>query len=313
MAGTPNRATRDHVVLTVTRLEDRITPVVGATAQPAPIAPGGAYDGVVWIIMDNPEGGITQGTGSLIQGSTSLYGNYILTAAHIASKGTGDVLFDLPLGNRTHQQQIPGTVRIDIPVRVGNGYGAVAPEWVNDPDDFKFWDNDIAVMRLVDPISPAPDRLLVPPKGAQAYLPYSDYYSGEEFGHLATFVGYGRTGVGQTGQTVAADGKKRLAQNLIEYDRWLTDATYLGENLGGNDPKALVVDFDNGANAHDAFGVVESRHNLGMGAAEGVPADGDSGGPWFALDGSGTTYIVGVGSLSSRYPPRCWVFTLSRT
>lgn len=46
MNGAPNRTKRSSAILTVTRLEDRIAPLVGATAVTT-VAPGGAYDGVV--------------------------------------------------------------------------------------------------------------------------------------------------------------------------------------------------------------------------------------------------------------------------
>jgi hypothetical protein len=258
------------------------------------------YDGVVAIGKGD---GLRWMSGALIRGLTSATGNYILTAAHVA-KEAGDVFFDMSLFGRLPAigaQPILGqtALQITIPARVGDGYGIYHSAYDGSTHN---WDYDIGILRLVDPISPAPDRFLVPPRSAQAYQPYP--FTGSqatEMGRTTTFVGYGDIGIGETGGT-PSDGRKRLGQNQIEpFDRWP-----VGEIYTSDSPKVLLTDFDNGSPQHDAFGVAESWPGLGLGPQEATAGGGDSGGPWFATDNQGTEYIVGVHAKSTRFPNSIW-------
>ncbi len=59
-------------------LENRLAPVIGSIAIPAPVVPGGFYDGVAMLTSDY-QGAHGTGTGSLIEMGD---GHYILTVAH---------------------------------------------------------------------------------------------------------------------------------------------------------------------------------------------------------------------------------------
>lgn len=185
--------------LSVITLEERTVPVVGALGDPGPIAAGGDYDGVVMI---NQAGG-KYGTGALIRDASGGNdgGHFILTAAHIAN--TAQVVnFDLDGMGRVSRfaEPIPGQVRIPIPVSIADGYGAVHPDYNGSSH---IWDYDVGVLKLVDPTTPDPNRLLVRPYGAQTYSPY--IFTGElaqELGRSTTFVGYGDTGNGTDGPTI---------------------------------------------------------------------------------------------------------------
>src|SRR5262249_25768847 len=145
----------------------------GKSVIPAPVMPGGPYDGVVQLNGLNAAGAVQyRGTGSLIADGE---GHYILTVAHNAPAAgqNAQVVFNL---------QRDGTpVNVLIPVRP-NAAGATAPEnqyVINNPtydntrgDTFNAV-NDIALWKLADPVRPAPDRLLVAPFGAQQYQLYT--------------------------------------------------------------------------------------------------------------------------------------------
>jgi hypothetical protein len=105
-------------------------------------------------------------------------------------------------------------------------------------------------------------------------------YSGSaEFGQVGTFVGYGKTGTGQTGAT-RLDGKKRAAQNVID---------------GTQNSRLFLADFDNPNSRRDSlFG---SSKPLSL---EGMIAPGDSGGGVFITTGAGT-FLAGVNSFGAAW------------
>src|ERR1700732_431207 len=71
---------RRTTVLELEQLETRISPIVGKNFIPAPVMPGGPYDGVVLLNQLNAAGAaIGRGSGSLIAPGD---GHYILTVAH---------------------------------------------------------------------------------------------------------------------------------------------------------------------------------------------------------------------------------------
>jgi hypothetical protein len=205
------RRRRRTTVLDLELLETRVAPIVGRNLIPAPVMPGGPYDGVVLV----QSGG--DGTGALINSGSApgeLDGHYILTVAHNNRTGAaGSVTFNL---------QRNGTpVNIDIPVPANPfGAGTAATQYVINNRDYRGTGfdsiNDIALWKLVDPTTPAPNRLLVPPFGAQQYQPYTQ--ANEVTNPPTTqftIVGYGNTGVGATGE-VDSDAVKRMGQNIID-------------------------------------------------------------------------------------------------
>ena len=173
-AGRPFRA--------LEQLEDRVTPIVGQYAKldaagvvipgeflAAPLVqPGQGYDGVVKV-----ETAAGMGTGSLfrIEGSQS-WGHHILTAAHaLNTKAAGTATFEM---SRTGAPPAPGApppiIRVDVPVPVqaGSAYQVQHPSYA-----VAGGADDIGIIRLVDPVTPSPDRLLVAPYNAEQYGLYT--------------------------------------------------------------------------------------------------------------------------------------------
>ncbi len=237
--GTGRRKPRQ---LVLERLEERLAPVVGATAIPDPIVAPSAYDGVVEIV--GPKNAI--GSGSLLYD-----GMHILTAAHVVSapdkttersngqvdSGTFKVYFFLT-------SSIGSGIEFDVPssaVTIAPGFDGSAADG-----------NDLAILQLPS----------AAPAGAQHY----DLYRGaNDFGPSSpnfTLVGYGLTGTGTSGATsMPGDvyNDKREGQNHFD----TTDAS----------GKILNFDFDDGTAANNHLG------DLGLGASEAMMASGDSGGP----------------------------------
>jgi len=123
--------------------------------------------------------------------------------------------------------------------------------------------------------------------------PASLYTGRKEFGALATFVGFGRTGTGLTGDTTF-DALKRAGQNTIDgsigKEQWPLNATFHSK-LPKN-ARTFLVDFDNPHNATD--------NQVG----DGAPVDleylislGDSGGGAFVDFGKGPL-LAGVHSFA---------------
>jgi hypothetical protein len=123
--------------------------------------------------------------------------------------------------------------------------------------------------------------------------PASLYTGRKEFGALATFVGFGRTGTGLTGDT-AFDALKRAGQNTIDgsigKEQWPLNATFHSK-LPKN-ARTFLVDFDNPHNAADSQ------------VGDSAPVDleylislGDSGGGAFIDSGKGPL-LAGVHSFA---------------
>lgn len=223
------------------------------------------YDGVGAFTRIRSTGATLDYTATVLKNA-----QYIITAAHAVTTGgqldvqSSHVRFDLP-NNET--ESIQGEAYFPHPTFVQSYVGY-----------------DIALVRLQSP----------------SELPISDrfdiYRASDEVSRIGTKVGYGRSGVGSTGDTLAA-GTKRMGQNRY-------DAT--GEVLNGhvspalalNQGIALAYDFDDGTAQHDAFAVTVGAQyaNLGTGPTqETLAAPGDSGGPTF-IDGK----IAAVASTGRR-------------
>jgi hypothetical protein len=197
------RHRRQTAVLEVEPLEVRIAPVVGNTVVPTPVLPGGPYDGVVMVRT-----GAGLGSGALIAPGD---GHYILTAAHNDPTGAAaNVTFNL------QRNGTPVNVVIPVPANPAGATGAANQFILNNPNyrNTAFLTlNDISLWKLVDPLNPQPNQLLVAPYTAQQYQLYTQ---SNEVGQQVTLVGYGRTGVGATGSVPGSGGTKRMGQNRID-------------------------------------------------------------------------------------------------
>lgn len=130
---------------------------------------------------------------------------------------------------------------------------------------------DLAVITLASMVDPAVPR-------------YQLYTGSGELGSTFIVAGYGLPGNGASGVSGSL-GTLRSAQNVFDDD----PANQLAGFMPGS---FLIFDFDNGNAAQNGLG------GLGLGAAEGVGASGDSGGPLFLFI-SGVYYIAGIQSFSA--------------
>jgi hypothetical protein len=250
-------------------LEQRLMPVVGLSAPPPAIPPGGNFDGVVHVNA----GANSLGTGALLYTGTD-----ILTAAHCVTGGTGKqarpdgvtVQFDMPSGP------------VVIPVPASDIF--IHPSFTGN-----FLDGyDIAVIHLP----------VVPPFAAQRYQLYQtppgfDPNSSpmQELGQEFELVGYGLTGTGTTGAQLDTQGSKRAGANTVESAMSST----LEPGWTGPDLSAWAYDFDATPDATD---------NPAVSDGEAMNAEGDSGGPNF-INGqlAGLTDAGGDGKFASLADP----------
>ena len=214
-------------------LEERRLLVVGAFSPPDPLPPA-SFSGVVQLTHNKSGGNNTACSGTLL---TS--GRHILTAAHCLTNGNGTI------------DSFSTTVRFltpsgSYPLTVAAAQYQVHPSWNGSGDSN--YGYDLAILNLPE----------IAPSDATRY---DIYRSSDEVGKTVSIVGYGRTGTGDRGANIAADGQRRRAWNRIEgtsYDNWYQSGT------GGPDGKVLWYDFDGT-----------------LGQLEGFAAPGDSGGPLF--------------------------------
>lgn len=258
----PNQALRGSQRVSqpgVVNTEAMYRPLIVTTDSPANhiVRPGTTYDGVVLLTLERTDG-IGLGTGALLNTSSR---TLILTAAHNVCDNAGNLVaynvistFDITGGSvAINSAQIyPHPLYTGVP-------------WVGG--------HDLAIIVLDQPA----------PAGVPAY---DIYRASDEISQAFTKVGYGRSGQGDTGDTLAS-GTKRSGRNT--YDA--LDA------ILGNYGDSLAYDFDNGLAANDAFGVQFGLGNTGLGNDEICGAPGDSGGPNF-IGGS----IAGVTSYGQAVP-----------
>ena len=232
--------------------------IVVADNPAAHVVPRGTeLDGVVKLRVD----GVTVCSGALL---TS--GFHILTAAHCLADNDGDpdadtvdVTFELPAGNQT--------------IRAATYF--VHPQYNGDALN----GYDVALVKL--------------PVDAPAAAPRYDIYRGsDEIGQVHEKVGYGRTGIGATGDVPPA-GIKHSGSNVYDSLADLFDdgADPFFEPGSITPGSQLAFDFDNGSATNDAFDFFFGISDTGLGDAEVMTAPGDSGGPTF-IDGR----IAGVAS-----------------
>ena len=238
---------------TLESLEARRLFVVGAFDVPDAVLPGEGYDGVVQL---------NTCTGSLL--ST---GRHILTAAHCVDDGVTSDTARFEMNGKT--------------ISIDSSQISIHPGWTGDVRR----GNDIAVITLE---SLAPSGV-----GGDAAERYEIYTDGNEEGQVFTMVGYGLTGTGGAGSTPGSNGTKRLGQN-----RWDKDATALMNEpiklsgLNISQGEVLAYDFDKGGWSTDVFGRAYNVHDTGLGDAEAMQSQGDSGGPAF-IDGKISGVVSG--------------------
>ena len=248
--------TRSRKTLRVEVLEPRLTPVVGAFAPAPEAGTGVGFDGVVQVFA-----GDSLGTGTVL--ST---GRHVITAAHVLDDD-GDHVPDGPV---TVRFELPGGV-IDMPVPFD--HVVIWPGWTGfgGDDEVGTDANDLAVIVLP---SLAPSG----PGGADRY---DLYRAADEVGGEFLAVGYGRTGVGRTGNVPGTAGTRRYGYNRFDTTGAIApDDALIVPGLG------LVADFDDGSFTHDALGRRLGVSSPGFGAQEAAISFGDSGGPAFLFDGS---------------------------
>ena len=258
-----SRRRRCGVRLQIELLECRLAPVVGSVAIPAPVLPGGPYDGVALLTTTYPGAPTNQGrgTGSLIAMGD---GHYILTVAHNDPNAAGafpqltpgvapgatapaNITFNL------QRNGIPVNVVIPVDANSANAASAADEYVINNTgyvppinpvtgtgvgDEL----NDISLWKLVDPDDPQPNRLLVAPFGAQQYQLNTATDEVTDPGTPVIIVGYGGTGDGSTGQSAIVRGTKRMGMNVIDaVGTTLLDQVELIEMAGAGN---FTVSFD---------------------------------------------------------------------
>ena len=256
------------VALRLDCLDPRIAPVVGAFSDAPLVNPGSVYDGVALLQPMTADGGTSTATGTLLDS-----GLYLITAGHVLKDTDGsipsdhtEVTFRLNDGgqNRNITIKVPSAA-----YKVNSGFNGDVTRG-----------GDVALLPLSDQVTPAADRLMIAPHGADRH---SLYTGSDELGKSFTMVGYGRRGTGYSGGIEGTSGQKRSGRNTFD-----SDASKLSQAPFSADAPApgiaLAWDFDNGLAANDPFGRLYGIRNTGLGAPEANPAQGDSGGPLFIGD-----------------------------
>jgi hypothetical protein len=198
----------------------------------------------------------TGGGGAILGSGTLIRSDWVLTAAHVVSNSSG-VAFD------------PSNVRFTLGSTDYFGAEVILhPNYVNfNASVFDGW--DIALVRLQTAVT-----------GVAAARINSTF--GNEIGRVGTYVGFGTTGTGLTGNNIAG-GTKRAGDNVID-----TAGTFFS-NLSD---KVLLTDFDSPTSNLSTFG---SSTPLNL---EYMIAPGDSGGAQFIETDEGWL-LAGVNSFVS--------------
>ena len=177
---------------------------------------------------------------SLCTGTLLPDGKSILTAAHCLAEEDASNL----VANSVTFANAFGTSRYTIDKAI------VHSGWRRDR---LFDGNDIAILRLSDPVSTDVAR-------------YPINRGRGEIGKEVSLIGYGLSGSGNDGVVGRSAGVLRAGSNTIDASR-------------GKNSSLLVYDFDNGKFQNDHTRLITGRFHLGLGRREAMTAPGDSGGP----------------------------------
>ena len=241
------------------------------------VKPGTGYDGVgkleIKLDVDLPE----DMSNSSCTSSLLPTGLHILTAAHCFTESTED------LEGAISEKFVTSDAIVTFESPTLSSISA--SEFYIHPDFNSELEGDIAIVKLANPAPLEIDR-------------YDIYRNIDEIGQVATLVGYGDTGNGNTGDTISGEfpETKRYGQNVYEdfSSNLLENAKQINPDITSEAAinNVLAYDFDNGLAVNDAFGYF-GFPNLGLGLNEVNSAPGDSGGPIF-ING----LIAGITSFS---------------
>lgn len=202
---------------------------------------GQGLDGVVRVVADG-----YYGTGVLLYA-----GQAVLTAAHLLRQDDGQLVS----GATVHFETTSGASSLSSTCYL------LHPDY--DPVNAN---HDLALIWLPQTAVAAADR----------YQPYRD---GDEVGQLVTLVGYGASGTGALGADVDSLPARYQAANRFDALGVELSEAFRYSLAWKPDDAILVADFDNGLAAQDALGQFIGVWDSGTGSAEGLVAQGDSGGP----------------------------------
>lgn len=233
--------------------------VAAGYCQPAYVMMAGASpDSPAARVDANTVASPFSGVGSVVVSGASFSGvvvapRYVLTASHVASAPATAIQFVLNFGG-DHTQVIPA---LAVAIYPGAGF----------PYD------DRALVELATPV----------PNGVAIYpLVRTPIATGQRI----TLVGYGASGNGDVGPTVAASSTvKRAGQNIVDAIQTTLDAS-------GRTSLFYIYDFDGPTGAGASGG-----GTLGN-AVETVVAGGDSGGPAF-IGSAGSYRLVGINTFQA--------------
>lgn len=203
--------------------------------------PGEGFDGVVKVSSNG-----YYGTGVLLYN-----GQAVLTSAHLFSSSMSAVVqFETKTGPQT----------------VNASRVSLHPAY-----DSLHLNNDLALVWLSGSAPVAAER-------------YELFRVGNEIDQRFTMVGYGVPATGESGTSSSYSGEtlRLKADNQFDADIG-TLKSFLGAGMGWS-PLAgtqLIADFDDGSAARDALGQLIYKAGYGLGPAEGLITQGDSGGPAF--------------------------------
>jgi len=219
--------------------------------------PGGDNDGVADFLF-----GLSRCTASLLAESNIV--PVALTAAHCVTDTNGN--FNLPAGATLTFETACG----DEIIGVQEAWTQIHPGWLGDSSLNDLLNgNDIALIEL--------DKFPDPCTGDNVDRYFIDRNTADDLGLMSEDVGFGRSGVGATGDTLPSGVKRQSGNTYDEGDAFF--AVFAIPTTAGS---TLVDDFDNGLVANDAMGFIGLTVDaVGKGDDEGLSAGGDSGGPHF--------------------------------